>query len=114
MSTSKTDKRKENGFAESTDGVASSVFTGPDYASSSKYVSLTGDSGYDDDFYGGAGVGTTQYVRTEVDEEDELEAPPVQGSSMLVESRHKALARGKKFLCTLHLAKSVLIYKFPV
>lgn len=79
---SKTDKRKENGFFDSAqEGGAATVFTGPHYASSSKYVSLTGEGGYDDDIYGTTGGRSTQYLSTEVNEEDEVEIPSMEGSS---------------------------------
>lgn len=86
---SKSETSKENGLVvDSKEGAAAAaaVFTGPDYASSSKYIALTGDSGgYDDELYGG----TSRYLRTEAAEDDEIS---MEGSSFRMSRTNKDLA----------------------
>lgn len=60
---------RENGFLE--EGGVAAVFRGT--SETSNYVALTGsgDGGYDDEFYGPS----SEYARTEVAPEDELDQP---------------------------------------
>lgn len=105
-------KRKaENGFAD--EGGAASVFGGKDYASLSNFVALSGsgESGYDDELYGGTGAGSTQYLRTEVAPEDEIEQPSSEGPAR-VSSRTRDVSYRESLRPPTFIASTKLILRF--
>lgn len=77
------------------------ILTGRDFATSSKYVALASNQGYDEEIYGATGAtASSQYQRVEVDEDESEDIFSIRPGSSSV--RSWAVAQGA-VMCLLSL-----------